>query len=261
MLALLSPLAEAQSLWVYSVTGKAELAASDGAIQALSRGIELTWESRVRTDADASLCIYDTAAQKLIVVQSPEWKSVREMAKAQKKAPSLAKRFAEYFWLSLNGGIEEKNTGNSGTVYRDDQQLRSIIASLGKYPVRLSLVDVSNRQVMGNTLSVGQCVYLRITNLCDIPLFVAVLDKDESGELFPCLYTSYLSEAPQLLLPPGGTVTFEAFPLCITMPAGTETLIPVTYPEPFLLEDLIRESASALVSVPAIFYPIETISE
>ena len=257
----MSPLAGAQSLWVYSVTGKAEMTAADGNVQILSRGVPLTWDSKVRTESDASLCIYDRDAQKLIVAQSTEWKSVRDLARSQKKAPSLAKRFSEFFWLALNGRIEEKNTGNSGTVYRDSQQLRDILASLGRYQVRLSLVDISSRKEMGTTLPVGQCVYLRITNMCDIPLFVSVLDKDEAGELYPCLYTSYLTETPQLLLPPGGTVTFDAFPLCLTDPAGTEILIPVTYPEPFLLEELIQESAETLVSVPSIQFPIMTVSE
>ena len=226
---------KAQHLYVYSVTGQAEIQEGSAWVP-LKRGRALTEDNSVRTLSNSSLSILDRRGENLYSFQNEQGTKVRDIIRSKKKSSHL-KEYISYLWLTLNNKIE-RETESAGVVYKGEDITNEVAVSFRKYPVLTQLTDTLEN-ILTDSIKKGTPVFIRVTNLSDTDLFVSFLDIDSEGNISEIIPIHFLADMAELLVPAFGSVIIRKFPLIISYPLGKDYIVPIAYPKPFILSKVI----------------------
>lgn len=243
-----------QGYYVYSVTGTAEIQSGNKWIP-LVRGNSLKDSDFIRTAENSSVSILDRENNNLIAFSNTKKSSVKSIISSKKKN-SYLKEVISYLWLALNDKIEKK-TESAGVVYKGEYNLTKIMTeSQMYYSVTLALTDRNGTPLTG-PLKVGTEVFVKITNPTETDLFVDVLDIDSEKTITEIFGIETPADMAEFLIPAKSTILLSGFPLTISPPTGTDYLMPVAYPKPFVIG--LHTDAIVFTGIPERALRVETV--
>ena len=239
-----------RSLWIYSVNGKVEHRSVSTDWKPVNGTCEISSADSLKMAPNSSVTILDRESESLVAVQKVGSDQVGKLLGNRKKSEDGAlKEFFVYLWNSLRGGNDADSFRSSaGVVYRDNDANPAIADAVrkgrGSLNVDFDLLDESGEVIDGRYVSIGEVVHIKVHNNTAYSLFVNLIDKDSRGSFSACLPVDSFTQLAQLLVPPYSEVILDSFPIAFGEPKGKDTLILVTSP---ILFD-INQVVSCLVS-------------
>lgn len=239
-----------RSLWIYSVNGKVEHRSVSTDWKPVNGTCEISSADSLKMAPNSSVTILDRESESLVAVQKVGTNQVGKLLGNRKKSEDGAlKEFFVYLWNSLRGGNDADSFRSSaGVVYRDNDANPAIADAVrkgrGSLNVDFDLLDESGEVIDGRYVSVGEVVHIKVHNNTAYSLFVNLIDKDSRGSFSACLPVDSSTQLAQLLVPSYSEVILDSFPIAFGEPKGKDTLILVTSP---ILFD-INQVVSCLVS-------------
>ena len=239
-----------RSLWIYSVNGKVEHRSVSTDWKPVNGTCEISSADSLKMAPNSSVTILDRESESLVAVQKVGSNQVGKLLGNRKKSEDGAlKEFFVYLWNSLRGGNDADSFRSSaGVVYRDNDANPAIADAVrkgrGSLNVDFDLLDESGEVIDGRYVSIGEVVHIKVHNNTAYSLFVNLIDKDSRGSFSACLPVDSSTPLAQLLVPPYSEVILDSFPIAFGEPKGKDTLILVTSP---ILFD-INQVVSCLVS-------------
>jgi len=201
----------------------------------------------LKTEPYGSVVIQDKKEHKNYPIQSATPQSVKQLiSKDRKKTPSLTLEFCRGVDKLVRGlgSLRALFPETGGGVYKGENTNLLIAKALlssgnsSSYPISMTLLDGGTLQPL-EKVCVDQSFLIEITNDSDTPLFVNIIDRDETGKQEALIHVNDSCCLPGYYVPASSTIRVTSG--TTFYPANTtDQLTLVAYPIPFYLPDVIE---------------------
>ncbi len=242
--------------YVFSLTNRVERKGDNGWFP-LVQGEQLIGSDSIRMEHYASLSIVDDKNEKVYAIQSTNPQSVSSLIKqSQRHSRWLAQSWAVV--KAILFGDELPQPQQLGVIYRDskaDEAVAGILqqrlngqnwtahtnlTSNGRIEIRL--VDMNGGNMIDNVIE-GDWVKLLVSNHSNQSLYITAVDIDETDNVTVILPTDITEVLQYQFIPPLSTVMLP-YPIAFS-PKGRDGLFVIGYPEPFDMENVLKQLSSA----------------
>lgn len=201
----------------------------------------------LQTESYGSVVIRDKKTNKNYPIQSTTPQSVKQLiSKDRYKTPSLTTEFCREIDNLILGirSLRDLFPEIGGGVYKGENTNLLVARALlslenySAYPITMKLLDGGSLQPL-EKVCVDQSFLIEITNDSDTPLFVNIIDRDETGKQEALIHVNDSCCLPGYYVPASSTIRVTSG--TTFYPANTtDQLTLVAYPIPFYLSDVIE---------------------
>ena len=201
----------------------------------------------LKTEPYGSVVIQDKKEHKNFPIQSTTPQSVKQLiSKDRNKTPSLTLEFCRGVDKLVRGleSLRALFPETGGGVYKGENTNLLVAKALlssedsSSYQISMTLLDGGTLQPL-EKVCVDQSFLIEITNDSDTPLFVNIIDRDETGKQEALIHVNDSCCLPGYYVPASSTIRVTSG--TTFYPANTtDQLTLVAYPIPFYLPDVIE---------------------
>ena len=249
MLSLLCYVVSAQSLYVYSIIGKAEVLQGNDWVK-LEKRAKLSSKDNIRVGENSALSLLDRDAEKIYSIPETTGDVSKIIESLKDKQQNVSSQFFQHAMRSMfNGGSDKISHSAAGCTYRGDEVEFDISRSIQQklngakmdeisnektdYSISFEVIKRNTKEKVEGNANIGEQSFFRIKNNSNKPMYVNILDIDAQGKRVVCLPMDDAQTMAHLLIPANCTIDLTDYSTEFTESKGTDCMILVAAENPF----------------------------